>query len=218
MKNDVAYANMDFIPDGAAYPERWATDARLWREREAAVGRARLNHAYGPGERQRLDMFHPSGKPEGLVVFVHGGYWLRFHPDIWSHSAPGLTARGWAVATPSYTLAPEASVAEITREIGKAIERVAMLVEGPIHVSGHSAGGHLAAQLGVLDGPPEVRVQAVVAGVLVGIGTRLANGCTSGHGVCGISRFSLRGIAATVFYLLAGGVTVAVFRQMLGVI
>lgn len=58
----------------------------------------------------------------------------------------------------------------------------------------------------------------VVAGVLVGIGTRLANGCTSGHGVCGISRFSLRGIAATVFYLLAGGVTVAVFRQMLGVI
>jgi uncharacterized protein len=58
----------------------------------------------------------------------------------------------------------------------------------------------------------------VVAGLLVGIGTRLANGCTSGHGVCGISRLSVRGIAATVVYLLAGGVTVLLFRHVLGVI
>ena len=58
----------------------------------------------------------------------------------------------------------------------------------------------------------------IVAGLLVGVGTRLANGCTSGHGVCGISRLSLRGIVATVFYLLAGGITVVFFRQMLGLI
>lgn len=58
----------------------------------------------------------------------------------------------------------------------------------------------------------------VTAGLLVGIGTRLANGCTSGHGVCGISRFSLRGIVATVFYLLGGGLSVLVFRHLLGVI
>ncbi len=58
----------------------------------------------------------------------------------------------------------------------------------------------------------------VVAGLLVGLGTRLANGCTSGHGVCGISRFSLRGIGATVFYLLGGGLAVALFRQVLGII
>ena len=55
-------------------------------------------------------------------------------------------------------------------------------------------------------------------GLLVGIGTRVANGCTSGHGVCGISRLSVRGIAATLFYLLAGGVSVLVFRHLLGVI
>ena len=55
-----------------------------------------------------------------------------------------------------------------------------------------------------------------VAGVLVGVGTRIANGCTSGHGVCGISRLSLRGIVATVFYIGAGGLTVVVFRHMLG--
>ena len=58
----------------------------------------------------------------------------------------------------------------------------------------------------------------IVAGLLVGIGTRLANGCTSGHGVCGISRLSLRGIVATVFYILAGGITMVLFRHVLGVI
>ncbi len=61
-------------------------------------------------------------------------------------------------------------------------------------------------------------VVLVAAGLLVGLGARLANGCTSGHGVCGISRLSMRGIGATVLYLLAGGVTVALFRHVLGVI
>lgn len=58
----------------------------------------------------------------------------------------------------------------------------------------------------------------VLAGLLVGIGTRIANGCTSGHGVCGISRLSLRGIAATAVFMLAGILTLAVLRQLLGVI
>ncbi|OJY29379.1 MAG: hypothetical protein BGP11_10790 [Rhodobacterales bacterium 65-51] len=58
----------------------------------------------------------------------------------------------------------------------------------------------------------------VAAGLLVGIGTRLANGCTSGHGVCGISRLAPRGLAATAFYLLGGAVTVYLFRHILGVI
>lgn len=58
----------------------------------------------------------------------------------------------------------------------------------------------------------------IIGGLLVGVGTRLANGCTSGHGVCGISRFSIRGIVATVFYLLAGGITMVLFRHLLGVI
>ncbi len=61
-------------------------------------------------------------------------------------------------------------------------------------------------------------VVLIAAGLLVGIGTRIANGCTSGHGVCGISRFSLRGMTATVFYILAGGLSVVFFRHILGVI
>lgn len=56
------------------------------------------------------------------------------------------------------------------------------------------------------------------AGLLVGVGTRIANGCTSGHGVCGISRLSLRGIVATVFYIGAGGLSVVLFKHILGVV
>lgn len=55
----------------------------------------------------------------------------------------------------------------------------------------------------------------IAAGLLVGVGTRIANGCTSGHGVCGISRLSLRGIVATVFYILAGGLSVVAFKHIL---
>lgn len=54
----------------------------------------------------------------------------------------------------------------------------------------------------------------VLAGLLVGFGTRLGNGCTSGHGVCGISRFSARGIAATVIYLATGALAVLLARAL----
>ncbi len=61
-------------------------------------------------------------------------------------------------------------------------------------------------------------VVIIVAGVLVGIGTRLANGCTSGHGVCGISRLSVRGIVATLIYVGAGGAIMALARHAWGLI
>lgn len=56
----------------------------------------------------------------------------------------------------------------------------------------------------------------VVAGLLVGLGTRMGGGCTSGHGVCGISRFSLRSLVATVVFMASGIVTVFVIRHLLG--
>jgi uncharacterized protein len=53
-----------------------------------------------------------------------------------------------------------------------------------------------------------------VAGVLVGFGTRLGNGCTSGHGVCGLSRGSLRSLAATLTFMLTAAITVYVVRHV----
>ncbi len=161
MYTDTDFVNVDFIPGGADYPERWAADGQAYREREAALGRARLNVSHGEGERQRLDVFHPAGKPVGLVVFVHGGYWMRFDRTYWAHFAEGLTTRGWAVAMPSYTLAPEARIRAITLEMARAVEAAAGLVGGPIRLAGHSAGGQLVARLGCRDVAidPDVRAR-----------------------------------------------------------
>lgn len=87
---------------------------------------------------------------------------------------------------------------------------IAGLVVGPLL---------LAAASGV---PVNVQVPAsagglVVAGLLVGFGSRLGAGCTSGHGVCGISRLSPRSIAATVVFVLTGMVTVFMVRHLMGV-
>lgn len=92
-------------------------------------------------------------------------------------------------------------------------ERVALiaglvLVPGAIVLFSGSAETHLTTNHAVI----------VLAGVLVGIGTRLANGCTSGHGVCGISRLSPRGIVATAVYIAAGALTVVALKSALGVI
>ena len=56
----------------------------------------------------------------------------------------------------------------------------------------------------------------VIAGLLVGFGTRLGSGCTSGHGICGISRLSKRSIVATCTFMLAGFITVYVMRHVIG--
>jgi hypothetical protein len=66
---------------------------------------------------------------------------------------------------------------------------------------------------------PEARLDVgigglVVAGLLVGVGVRLGNGCTSGHGVCGLSRFSLRSLANVMAFMGAGVVTVFVLRHI----
>ena len=141
--NDDAYANAANIPGAAEYPAFWQAEARRFRTH--ASGRPGL--AYGPGERQRLDLFEPASTPRGLVVFLHGGFWRAFGRETWSHLAAGPVARGWAVAVPSYTLAPAARIGQITCEAARAIEVAAAEVAGPIHLVGHSAGGHLVARM-----------------------------------------------------------------------
>jgi acetyl esterase/lipase len=146
---DDAYANVPHIPDGAQYPARWTVAAEAFRARLGAERRAELGLPYGKGARQAFDLFHPRGTAQGLVVFVHGGYWLRFDRSLWSHLAAGPLARGWAVAMPSYDLCPEVRIADITRQISLAVTVAAARVEGRIALAGHSAGGHLVARMAV---------------------------------------------------------------------
>ena len=70
---------------------------------------------------------------------------------------------------------------------------------------------------------PEITLNAspwmmIIAGLLVGFGTRLGSGCTSGHGICGISRLSKRSIAATALFMASGMITVFVMRHLLGAV
>ena len=148
---DRAYQNGAFIPGSADMPAAWAAGAAAFR----TTARADLGLAYGPGERHRLDLFHPDTAPRGLLVFIHGGYWLAFGRETWSHLAAGAVARGWAVAMPSYTLAPQATIPQITAEIVQAVTAASARVAGPVVVTGHSAGGHLAARIGNI-GPERV--------------------------------------------------------------
>ena len=63
---------------------------------------------------------------------------------------------------------------------------------------------------------PSNPVVIIVAGLLVGFGTRMGSGCTSGHGVCGLSRLSMRSLAATLTFIATGAVTVFVMRHVFG--
>ena len=142
-----AYANGPNIPGGERWPGLWVEPARHYRDVLMDTGRARLDIAYGPGERNRLDLFLPIGDPVGLVVFVHGGFWLRLDRSYLSHLARGPVEHGYAVAMPSYTLCPDIRISGITAEIGAAISEASAIVGGPIRLIGHSAGGQLATRM-----------------------------------------------------------------------
>lgn len=70
--------------------------------------------------------------------------------------------------------------------------------------SPHKLAGHIDSSLWTM----------AVAGLLVGFGTRLGHGCTSGHGVCGVSRLSMRSILATLSFMIAGIASVYIFRNL----
>lgn len=152
---DRDYANGAFIPGAEGFVPRWQEKAAAFRA--GLRERARLGLAYGTGARQRFDLFLPETPARGLLVFIHGGYWMAFGREDWSHLAAGALARGWACAMPSYTLAPEARIAAMTEELRRAVTVAAQEVSGPVVVTGHSAGGHLSARMACKNGPGAVR-------------------------------------------------------------
>ncbi|MCJ9750288.1 alpha/beta hydrolase [Neorhizobium sp. BETTINA12A] len=163
---DNAYANGINIPQGDRWPAAWVEPARLFRETLFAAGRAKLGLSYGERPRNRFDLFLPETEPAGLVVFVHGGFWIGLDNSYWSQFARGSVERGYAVAMPMYTLAPEGRISSITVEIGKAIEAAAKDVAGPIRLIGHSAGGHLVTRMISATSPLPEAVRSRIAKVV----------------------------------------------------
>lgn len=143
---DAAYNNTAHVADSAALIAA--------REQRSAAFRAAhpqgLDIVYGPGARQRWDLFPAREAGAPCLVFIHGGYWQRNSRETFACLMQGVRARGWSAALPGYTLAPDASLTEIVAEIGQALDWLAAHgpahgIAGPVILSGWSAGGHLTA-------------------------------------------------------------------------
>jgi arylformamidase len=143
---EVEYNNRARVPEHPALIAGWARDAKAWRE-----SRPNLFHtiSYGRGARNTIDVF-PSRNEGDIVVFIHGGYWQALDGSFFSHLAAGLNAHGVSVAIPSYDLCPQVSVDDIIAQMRMAARELARLGRRLV-VSGHSAGGQLAACLMATD-------------------------------------------------------------------
>jgi arylformamidase len=137
---EVEYNNRARVPENPALIAGWASDAAAYRAQHAP-----RSLSYGPGARHRIDLFAAKGDGS-IVVFIHGGYWQALDGSFFSHCAHGLNAHGISVAVPSYDLCPNVTVDEIIRQMQAATRELARLGR-PLVISGHSAGGQLAACL-----------------------------------------------------------------------
>ena len=107
---DEQYTTTRGVPDADAILARWARDSAAAR----AALELRAGLRFGPHRDERLDLF-PAGSGAPLHVFIHGGYWRRFHAEDFSFVAPALVAAGVAVAVPNYSLCPGVGIGEIVR-------------------------------------------------------------------------------------------------------
>lgn len=138
---EAQYNNRALVPDHPAVMARW----------KAGSEAARAAHPpqilqYGPGARERIDWFD-AGKGAPVVVFIHGGYWQALDARWFSFVAPPLLAHGVSVAIPTYDLAPTVRLGRIVDQMRAAVDLIHARTGARPVVSGHSAGGHMAACL-----------------------------------------------------------------------
>jgi arylformamidase len=146
------YDNRARVPEHPAIFARWARDAETFRAEMTRAGRAELGVKYGPGERHVIDLFYPErrdGAP--LAVFIHGGWWRSLEPASFSHLARGMNAHGVTVALPGYDLCPQVRMPDIIPQMRQACLALWRRFGQRMLVSGHSAGGHLAACMAATD-------------------------------------------------------------------
>ena len=111
---NLAYNNVEQVgPDNARKKtEGWAAASKMLREQRPQ----HLDLAYGNGERNKWDLYPASYSKAPCFVHIHGGYWQRGSKEVFACLSEGPLARGWSAALCGYTLAPEASLTQITNE------------------------------------------------------------------------------------------------------
>jgi len=151
---DREYDNRAKVPDFAAYLERWRPRNALARD----LPGCRRDVPFGPSEAETLDLFPGSGARNAAInVFYHGGYWKAFGKDDFSFVAHAFQPRGAITVVVNYALLPGVDMDELVRQCRAALAwvwRNAPEFGGDrerVYVSGHSAGGHLAAMLMATD-------------------------------------------------------------------
>ena len=137
-----AYYNGANVPNADGYYDRWMQEGAAYRATHVP-----RTIPYGATPREVFDVFEPADPLTGTLIFIHGGYWRSSDRTDWSQLAAGGVARGWRVVMPGYTLCPEITVPQITRQLVQAMNVIASRFDGPLRVTGHSAGGHLTARL-----------------------------------------------------------------------
>ena len=151
-ERDAAYDNNKAVVNSPALIAARNEASAKFRAENAAA----LDIPYGERERTKIDLYPARDKAAPCLVFIHGGYWQRNSRDVFAMLVEGMAAHGWSVAIPGYSLAPEASLTEITGEISLALDWLAANgashgIGGPVILSGWSAGAHLTAM--ALDHP-----------------------------------------------------------------
>lgn len=161
---DDAYDNGKACPDSAARRDGWIARSAQVRAKNPEL----LDLAYGPRERNRVDVFRCGKAGAPLFVFIHGGYWQRNDKSMFACMAEGPLANGCDVAMVGYTLCPDVTLTGLVAETHAAIRFLRR--EGPkrgfgagrLVVSGWSAGGHLTASALPLD---EVDAGLAISGI-----------------------------------------------------
>ncbi|AMN39035.1 alpha/beta hydrolase [Rhodoplanes sp. Z2-YC6860] len=161
---DAAYDNNAAVPDVASRRDGWISRSAEMRKKNPEL----LDLAYGPRERNRIDVFRCGKANAPLFCFIHGGYWQRNSKDIFACMMAGPLAHGFDTAMIGYTLCPDVTLTELVAETHAAIRYLRQ--EGPrrgfgagkLIVSGWSAGGHLTASALPLD---EVDAGLAISGI-----------------------------------------------------
>jgi arylformamidase len=145
-ERDAAYDNVGAVADSRVLISAREIASSVFR----TTNQMHLDLRYGKRERNTWDLFPVADPDAPCLVFIHGGYWQRNAKEQFSNLIAGPHAQGWAAALPGYTLAPDASLTEIVAEINAALDWLAVHgpahgINGPVVLSGWSAGGHLTA-------------------------------------------------------------------------